>query len=474
MIKKLAAHSLIYTLAPQAPKIVSLVLMPVITKYVTAVDYGVYGVITSYLFFITALKDLGFGVVFVNTFYKHTRKWPVIWRMLHGHLVFWSIIYSALILVVLKIAIPADKAAMYWPIAFLTAIPALLFENTATIGNYYFRFRQQPMVVGLVTALTGIISVVVTYVCIVYLSLGYISWFISSFVASGVMFFMYFYPLYIKMRLAPILKFRKSFIQRYLRVALPMVPHNYSSFLLNSSDRVVLNSYKVNISQIGIYNVAYSFGSYFEAVGEAIGMAVGPYYSKLYTERTPKALKDERSLTFFLMSGFLAATFLVSLWLKEFFQILISNPELRSGYQIGVFIIMGYAYRPMYWSAGIKLSICEKTSLLWRISFIAGLLNVVLNVLFVPLYGIYAAAISTLISLLYIGFSGFFFPSFRKLGGEDHHPVKWMLAIGILTLAAYLLKDASITMKFSVTVGIIGAIALLLKRNLHVIKGIEI
>ena len=93
MIKKLFTHSLIYSLAPQAPKIASLLLMPIITQHVTPADYGVYGIITSYLFFITALRDLGFGVVFVNTFYKYERRWPVLWRMLHGHLVIWSFFF---------------------------------------------------------------------------------------------------------------------------------------------------------------------------------------------------------------------------------------------------------------------------------------------------------------------------------------------------------------------------------------------
>src|SRR6185436_11346015 len=98
-----------------------------------------------------------------------------------------------------------------------------------------------------------------------------------------------------------------------------------------------------------------------------------PFFSKLYSIRTDKAIMDARRLTFFLMSCFLTATFLVSIWLKEIFFILIRNDELKSGYGIGIILVMGYAYRPMYWSAGIKLSIYEDTAMLWRISFIAGL-----------------------------------------------------------------------------------------------------
>ncbi len=145
-----------------------------------------------------------------------------------------------------------------------------------------------------------------------------------------------------------------------------MIPHNYSSYLLNSSDRVVMDQFKVSIDQIGQYNIIH-VRNYFESVGEAIGMAVGPFYSKLYTAKTKKALIDERNLTFF-DDKFLLATFLISLWLKEIFILLISNKELQSAYPIGIIIIMSYAYRPMYWSVGIKLKYFENYQSTWKIS----------------------------------------------------------------------------------------------------------
>ncbi len=474
MLKKLFTHSLIYSLAPQAPKIASLLLLPIITKHLTAVDYGVYGIITSYLFFVTALKDLGFGVVFVNTFYKHKERWPIIWRMLHGHLIIWGVFYVVLMLGLLVIAIPHNARGNFWLIAALTVVPALVFENTNLIGNYYYRFSQKPMFIAIVSVTTGVVSVLVTYLCIVQFKLGYMGWFIASFAASLLMFCFYFYPVYIKLKLYPIVRFRKKFITPHLKVALPMVPHNYSSYLLNSSDRVVMDLFKINVGQIGVYNIAYSFGNYFESVGEAIGMAVGPFYSKLYASNSEQSHTDERRLTFFLMCGFLGATFLVSVWLREIFQILISNKELQSAYGIGILIMMGYAYRPMYWSAGIKLSIFEKTSVLWKISFVAGLLNVILNIIFVPRFGIIAAALSTLASLLYIGFSGYYFKAYRKLKGLNHFPLVWMAAIVLLTAMAYILKDAGVPVKAIVTIAVLVPASIVFYRNYSVLKSIDV
>lgn len=474
MLKKLISHSLIYSLAPQIPKIATLFLMPVVTKHLTPVDYGIYGIITSYLFFITVLKDLGFGVVFVNTYYKHPERWKLIWRMLHGHLIIWGVVYMALLLLMLWIAIPKEAFDNYWRIALLLIVPTFLFDNTNTIGNYYYRFSQKPMFIATVSVVTGVIAVFLTYYCIVVLRMGYMGWFVSSAVTTLVTFLFYFYPVYIKLKLIPVVRLRKKFIRPHLKVALPMIPHNYSSYLLNSSDRVVMNVLKVNINQIGFYNIAYIFGGYFETVGEAVGMAVGPFYSKLYSSKKSSAHADERRLTFFLATCFIGATFLLSLWLREVFALLISNTALREGYNIGIIIIMSYAYRPMYWSAGIKLSMFEKTSLLWRISFIAGMLNVVLNFIFVPFFGIYAAAANTMVSLLYMGFSGYYFKSYKKMEGLDHYPVYWIVAILLLTLASYLLRDAWIPVKIIITAAVgLGGLAMLYK-NYASLKSIEV
>jgi O-antigen/teichoic acid export membrane protein len=474
MFKKLFTHSFLYSVAPQIPSIASLALMPLLTKHLKLSDYGIYGIITSYLYFVIVLKDLGLGIVFVNTFFKYPKKWKIIWRLLHGHLIFWSFVFTLLFLIILYIAIPKEAMSNFNWIAAMYIFQIILFDNTNSIGNYFYRFSEKPAVIAIICIVTGFVSIFINYYCIVYLKLGYMSWFIASFASSLITFLIYIYPIYIKNKLIPIIKFRKDFIIQYLKVSLPMIPHNYSSYLLNSSDRVVLDLYKVDKDKIGYYNIAYQFANYFETFGSAIGMAVGPFYTKLYTKSTEKALQDERRLTFFLMSGFIIATFIASLWLREIFNLLISKAELRNTYDIGIIVMMGYAYRPMYWSVGIKLSTLGGTSSLWKISAIAGFINVVLNIIFVPYYGIYAAAINTFISLMYIGFSGYYLKSYRKLKNINHFPFLWLISIILISLSAFLLKDVIITVKGLITLFVLTVFGILVRKYWNELRDIEI
>src|SRR5436190_10792909 len=109
MLRKILSHSLYYSIAPVFVQLISLILLPFLTPHLSAFDFGIYGVITSYLFFLTAVKDLGFNVVFVNSFYRHPKRWPLLWRIFYGHLLYWGVIYFFLQAIILYIALPKSQ-----------------------------------------------------------------------------------------------------------------------------------------------------------------------------------------------------------------------------------------------------------------------------------------------------------------------------------------------------------------------------
>ncbi|MFV0238230.1 MAG: lipopolysaccharide biosynthesis protein, partial [Flavobacteriales bacterium] len=59
MFKKLFTNSFIYGLGPQVPKVVSVLVLPFITEFLTPEDYGIYGIITAYMASLVAFSILG-------------------------------------------------------------------------------------------------------------------------------------------------------------------------------------------------------------------------------------------------------------------------------------------------------------------------------------------------------------------------------------------------------------------------------
>ena len=112
---------------------------------------------------------------------------------------------------------------------------------------------------------------------------------------------------------------------------------------------------------------------------------------------------------------------------------------------------MSYSYRPMFFSTINKLQYNYITQDLWKISFVAGLLNVILNILLVPFFDVWATVFSTYISLMFMGFRGYFLKSFIKNTFANYYPLYWFLLICVLTLTVFLLKDIYIIYKIGIS-----------------------
>ena len=63
MLRKLLTNTLLFGLAPYVPKVVSVFLMPVMTRYLTSTDYGIAGTIDAYTSALSTFATLEFGSV---------------------------------------------------------------------------------------------------------------------------------------------------------------------------------------------------------------------------------------------------------------------------------------------------------------------------------------------------------------------------------------------------------------------------
>ena len=474
MLKKLFSHTLLYALGPQVPKLANIIVLPIITLYLTPLDYGVYGTILAYSGLLAGIKTFGFDFLLVNSYYKKKNRWKLYWKRYSGILFIWQQFYSIFYAFFLYFLIPEEAEENRILIIILIVVPNYLFSIISTLGFRYHQIAQKPQRIFITTALGGTVTIIVNYYCFVILKTGYLGWYYSGALGSAIMFLMYVGPIILHLKIYPIFKLKRKFIKDALSVSLPTIPHNYSSYLLNSSDRLIMDQLNVNITDIGKYNMAYIIGNYFDLLGDAVGMAVGPYYTKLFTKGGVKSERSIKEITYFLQITFISFSFFVSLWCREIFHFLIKNDELNNVYPIAIIIIMGYAYRPMYWASVNKLFFIEKTKQLWKISFLGGAINIILNLIFIPIYGYEAAAITTLLSLLYIGFSGFFLREFKENNNINFNPIKWLILILISTIIVYFLRDVALMFKSLISLFIIITYSIYIHSKIEILKKIDI
>lgn len=451
MLKKLLSGALVFTVLPQLPKLLSIVTLPFITAKLSAADYGIYGIISAYIGLASFLKELGFSIFFVNSYYKRPSFYRLIWKHLQGILYGWSLVYGLVLAVLLVLAIPGEAREQLPGILALTILPIIFLDTAPTVSSLLYRVRDKPLPIGLISLLTGLVQVILTYYLIVEKDLRYLGWFYASFFSSLVGFLFHGYHVYIKEKLFPVFSFHWKHIKRYLSKSPFLILHDYSAYLLNSSDRIVMDWLKVDVRSIGLYNIAYTFGGYFSFFETAMGMAATPLYLKYYSENR---FLEARRLTYLSQVIFLVATFTVSMWMKEIFALLVRNDEFRGAYALSIIIVMGYNYKPMYQAATNILFYKEKIKSILKVSFFAGLINVVLNLLLIPYAGYQIAAYTTFACLMYMGFAGFGLKEFREEVKISYYPYIWLMVIVLATGLAYLMKDSSLVVKGMITLGL--------------------
>lgn len=467
MLKKIFSHSAIYGIAPQIPKIASLLVLPIITRDLTSNDYGIMGVITAFTGAIAVFAQLGLKVVLVNSFFHSPGQFKWAWRQIYGFLIYWNIIYAFILATLIYFIIPDEAVNNLWTILILNVVPLVAFGPTSILAETYYQVKQQPLGIGVRAAIFGTLTIGLNVLFISYYKMGYMGWFWSTFIGTTIMNFSWWIPLYFKLKMTPVLNFKRKFMWQRLKVSVPTVPHYYSGYLLDSSDKMVMKFMQVGTSNIGNYNFAYTLGSLIKTLGIASGKAISPLLNQAYKEGRDL---DARNIIFFLQAFFLACTFLGGLWLKEVFKLMVNNEELATLYPLAIIIMMSYNYRPMYMGANNKLFYKEKTNLLWRVTFSAGLINVILNIVLIPYFGYAVAALTTYAALMFMGYSGFYFRIFKEINPVNYYPLVWLTITIAISILVYYLVEFDKIIKLGISVIIIVFIYLLLRYYNRILK----
>ncbi|MCC9165992.1 lipopolysaccharide biosynthesis protein [Pontibacter harenae] len=451
MLRKLISHAAIYGLAAQMPRMAGVLVLPIITQYLTPADYGVAGVVLAYVSALAMLQSLGLSVVLVNSFSRYPTRFRWIWRQLYGFISVWALLYGVLMGVVIFFLVPEEAAAHRLQIALLYCLPIMFFSSTETQASLFYQLSQRPFPIALRSFVVGAVGVSLNLYTIAYLKLGYMGWFYAHFFSLASGFLLNSYYVYVREKLWPIFNFRWHRIVSSLKVSLPVVPHSLSFIFLDTSDRLVMDVLGVPLRRIGLYNVASSFGGYFMIASGAIVQAASPFYFSYYAQRTKSAAIQARNMTFAMQLLFLLATTGICLWMKEIFVLLIRNEALQQAYPIAIIILMGYNFRPLYTAVINFLTYHEFTGKLWKISGVAAAGNIVLNFILVPIWGIEAAAFTTFAALMYMGFAGYMLKEYRELAMAPYYPGLWLVLIIVALCSVYMLMDIAFWYKVNIT-----------------------
>ena len=191
-------------------------------------------------------------------------------------------------------------------------------------------------------------------------------------------------------------KFRH--IREYLAFGIPLVPGNLSSWVVNSSDRYVIGVF-LGTSFVGYYSPGYTLGTIIIMFKAPLVFMLPTVLSKYYDENNMNEVKTvlKYSLKYFLLLA-IPSVFGLSLLSKQILTLL-STPEIASqGYLITPFVATSVLLLGSRAVIGQIIVLEKKTKIIGTIWIIAAILNLGLNLIFIPYIGILGAAITTLLA----------------------------------------------------------------------------
>jgi O-antigen/teichoic acid export membrane protein len=192
-----------------------------------------------------------------------------------------------------------------------------------------------------------------------------------------------------------------SYIKQFASYGFPMIGWFLAATLLNVGDRYVIQWFRGS-AEVGIYSANYNFIQ--GAVGliaAPILLAAHPFLMRAWGkgDRVNAGRWLEFITEWFAIAGIVlvGATWLFSSDLATWFL----GTEFRAGHVVMPVVIAGIVAWQLGMYAHKPLEFSERTGFMFILSLAAAGLNLILNIIFVPMFGYVAAAYTTLISYLF-------------------------------------------------------------------------
>ena len=208
---------------------------------------------------------------------------------------------------------------------------------------------------------------------------------------------------------------------------LPLIPYFLSSYVLSSSDRLMIG-YFCGEDKAGIYGIAYTMSAVVNIVWNSINATLVP---TIYQRCDDGRRSTLSRLIVPIIAGYGGVCILIMLLSPEIIRFLAPSSYGEGMYIIPV-IVGGVFYMSIFSIFSNIIYYEKKPKYVMGAGVAAAVANFILNLIFIPLCGYFAAGYTTLASyLLQVVWS---YIAVKKVTGESVYDMKILGVIGLIVL----------------------------------------
>ena len=389
-------ETIIYSLGNLSNKIVGFILLPLYTSYITIHDFGVLGLIeplTQFTFTILGLglnsafmrwyaiekNDLQKGRIFFNTnlvLFINTFIWVVLLILLADYISILLFSHSEFS-ILLKIAFANVFFLVVNPIIFST-----------------LRIRHKPVEYSVIRASQFLINLLLNIYFIVALEWGLLAIFLSQLI-SQLLVFIYFLPAYVKLTR---IEFKPKLIKDFLVFSFPLMPVGILNLIITMINRFFLEHYDT-LESVGLFSFAFRISNTIKVlVIESLTLSLTPILYQKLAEQNGKRFVQKNFIygSYFIMIVYI----FIASFSKEIILLIAQNEAYYNAYQIIPILGFAYIFHAINYFYTVLLSYSKKTTSILKATLIAAIMTIILNMILVPSFKIYGAALINVLSTM--------------------------------------------------------------------------
>lgn len=421
-----AKNAIYYSIGEIIPRLIGFVLLPLYTRYLTPADFGVISYTNTFVLFLFTIGTLSLNSYALRFYFLKDGKQQ---RDMLGTVAMSIVIFNLFILALCYLFLPTIieryEIQVPWKPYFQLALLTNFLDSFSIVPLVIYRARGAAEKFVLLGVSKTIFVVALTVYTVVLNGFGLKGYYWSQFWVYLPFTIVYLFILrkYVNFRIDV------SSLREGLAFALPLVPGGICYFLLNASDRIILER-NVALGELGIYNMAVTLSFALNVIIQGGYRAFEPVLFSHYGKEDYKEIVVRVKKMFFLIV-YIGGMF-ICLYSREIF-VLMTESEYHKGYIYVPLLVAVACFHALNNLYGVVLAGDKNTKIMATATIIGGVVSVCLNMTFIPLWGVFVAAVTQVIAMWVMAFI-----KLRKITLDGLTMWSEMLMVGLMVAGAYL------------------------------------
>jgi O-antigen/teichoic acid export membrane protein len=221
--------------------------------------------------------------------------------------------------------------------------------------------------------------------------------------------------------------------RRLVHYGYPFIFAGLAYWIFGSLDRWMLG-FMTDNTQVGYFSISFKLGVILIFINSAFGQAWSPYSVKIYAEQANYRQIFSQILSYWFF-GLTIVGAILTLFAQEILMLLTPVAYWQAKSVLG-YIAMGLVFYGTTQLTAFGLSIEKRTQLFSVAAWITAAINLVLNLILIPLFKANGAAIASLVS--YMSLTGLYLFWTQKLHPIPLEKPKLLLSLSIIILTILL------------------------------------